>query len=100
VQIHVVKSGENLYSIANKYSVKMDEIIVANKLEEPAILVGGQVIVIPVSGEYYFVKNGDSMESIALQFGLTAQELAEINEFPIADSLPVGLRLYIPSKFD
>jgi len=100
VQIHVVKNGESLYSIANKYSVKVDEIIVENKLEEPAFLVDGQAIVIPVSGEYYFVKNGDSLESIAHQFGLTAQELADINEFPTNDSPPVGLRLYIPSQFE
>jgi len=100
VQVHIVKDGESIYSIANKYSVKMDEIITANKIKDHVKLVNGQALVIPVNGEYYFVRREDSLESIASKFGLTVHELANINQFPIGDPLPVGLRLYIPSQFE
>lgn len=98
VQIHVVKSGDSLYSIANQYSVTMDEIIRANELDTPNNLVVGQTLVIPIDGQYYFVQSGDSFYSIAQKFGATAQELANINNIPLQSSLPVGVRLYIPPQ--
>lgn len=98
MQIHVVDSGESLYSIANKYNITMEKITQANELEAPNDLVVGQALVIPVTGEYYFVQKGDSLYSIAKKFGLTYQKLAEINNIPVGSSIPVGLRLYIPPK--
>lgn len=98
MQIHVVSSGESLYSIANQYSVPMEEIVTANELDAPNNLVVGQALVIPDRGEYYFVKKGDSLYSIAKQYGLTAQELATINNIPVDKPLPLNLRLYIPPQ--
>ncbi|QST00099.1 glycoside hydrolase family 18 protein [Pontibacillus sp. ALD_SL1] len=98
MQIHVVSSGESLYSIANQYSVPMEEIVTANELDAPNNLVVGQALVIPVQGDYYFVKKGDSLFSIAKQYGLTAQELANINNIPVDKPLPLNLRLYIPPQ--
>ncbi|WP_345241473.1 glycoside hydrolase family 18 protein [Pontibacillus salipaludis] len=98
MQIHVVSSGESLYSIANQYSVPMEEIVKANELDAPNNLVVGQALVIPDRGEYYFVKKGDSLYSIAKQYGLTAQELANINNIPVDKPLPLNLRLYIPPQ--
>ncbi|MCD5325582.1 MULTISPECIES: glycoside hydrolase family 18 protein [Pontibacillus] len=98
MQIHVVSSGESLYSIANQYSVSMEEIVKANELDAPNDLVIGQALVIPDRGEYYFVQKGDSLYSIAKQYGLTAQELANINNIPVDQPLPLNLRLYIPPQ--
>ncbi len=100
MQIHVVQEGESVYSVSNMYSIKMHDLIKANHLKEPAKLEDGQAIIIPINGEYYFVKEGEDIDSIAARFGYSAQELSKINEFPIGDYLPVGFRLYIPSQFE
>lgn len=96
MQIHVVQEGESLYSIANRYSVQMDEITITNELEEPVWLVVGQALVIPIPGKYYFVREGDTLPSIAYAHNRSVRELSEVNDFPFDEPLPKGLRLYIP----
>src|SRR5699024_5128261 len=54
--------------------------------------------VIPIIGQFYFVKSGDSLYSIAQKFNMSYQELAEINNFPVHNVLPIGFRLYIPEQ--
>ena len=97
MQIHVVMSGDTLYSIANTYSSRVEEITAANELDTTNLVVG-QALVIPIAGQYYFVQPGDSLFMIAQRFGMTADELSRINNIPVNAVLPVGLRLYIPPQ--
>ncbi|MUK88107.1 LysM peptidoglycan-binding domain-containing protein [Ornithinibacillus sp. L9] len=98
MQIHVVSSGDSLYSIANTYGNSINALVDANELEAPDNLVVGQALVIPIVGEFYFVQPGDSLYSIGQRFGISYQELAQINNIPVDGTLPVGLRLYIPPR--
>ena len=97
MQIHVVQSGDTVFSIANTYSTSTMAITSANQLSTPNLVVG-QALVIPIAGQYYFVQPGDSLFLIAQRFGMTADELARINNIPINAMLPIGLRLYIPPQ--
>ncbi len=45
--VHVVRSGETLQGIATEYGVTVQQIIVANKLNDPNVIVPGQRLVIP-----------------------------------------------------
>src|SRR5699024_10845745 len=54
-------------------------------------------LVIPIIGHFYIVQQGDSLYSIAQQFGLSYQQLAQINNIPVGNTLQVGVRLYIPA---
>ena len=96
MQIHVVRQGETIYSIAQTFNTTPQQIISSNQLENPNDLVIGQAMVIPITGSYYFVQPGDSLYTIAQRFGTTAQRLAEVNRISLNASLTVGLRLYIP----
>lgn len=96
LQIHVVEQEDTISSIASMYDTTPNTLITANELEAPNDLVVGQALVIPVWGRFYFVQSGDSLYSIAQRFGISYQELARINNFPVGDMLPVGSRLYIP----
>ncbi len=96
MQIHVVRQGESIYSIAQTFNTTAEQIISSNELENPNDLVIGQALVIPITGSYYFVQTGDSLYTIARRFGTTAQRLAEINNISLNTPLTVGLRLYIP----
>ncbi|MYL60007.1 LysM peptidoglycan-binding domain-containing protein, partial [Virgibacillus halodenitrificans] len=69
-----------------------------NELDAPNNLVVGQALVIPIIGQFYFVKQGDTLYSIGQQFGISPQELIQINNLPANFILPVGFRLYIPPQ--
>ncbi|HEX6593293.1 MAG TPA: glycoside hydrolase family 18 protein [Bacillota bacterium] len=98
MQIHVVKEGETITTIANAFGTTVNALIDANELDAPNELVIGQALVIPIIGQFYFVQPGDSLYSIAQRFGLSYEELARINNISINQTLPVGFRLYIPQR--
>jgi LysM repeat protein len=50
----------------------------------------------PSPFEEYTVQQGDSLSSIAAQFGTTADELARINSITDPNSLSVGQKLQVP----
>ncbi|GAA5416593.1 cortical fragment-lytic enzyme [Paraliobacillus ryukyuensis] len=96
MQIHVVQTGDSLYSIANTYGTTYQALVDANELDNPNQLVVGQSLVIPIIGQFYYVQPGDTLYSIAQSFGLDYQRLATINNIDPNGTLSVGLRLYIP----
>lgn len=95
MQIHVVESGDTLFSIANEYDSSIAIITEANQLPTPNLVVG-QALVIPIVGQYYVVQSGDSLFSIAEQFQMSVEALARTNQISFTQTLPVGLRMYIP----
>ncbi|MRH45158.1 LysM peptidoglycan-binding domain-containing protein [Aquibacillus halophilus] len=98
MQIHVVKQGQSLYSIANTYGTTTEALVAANELDAPEQLVIGQALVVPITGQFYFVQPGDSLYSIAQRFGINYQELARVNNISVDQPLSVGFRLYIPEQ--
>ncbi|MYL60158.1 LysM peptidoglycan-binding domain-containing protein, partial [Virgibacillus halodenitrificans] len=71
MQIHVVRQGDTVFRIANLYNTSSQQIINANELDAPNNLVVGQALVIPIIGQFYFVKQGDTLYSIGQQFGIS-----------------------------
>src|SRR5699024_5331879 len=98
MQMHVVQQGDTLFQIADTYLISIDAIVNANELDFPDELVVGQVLVIPIVGQFYFVQEGDTLSSIAQQFNMNVQELAQINNLSSEFILPIGLRIYIPDR--
>lgn len=96
IQIYVVKRGDSLYQIANRYRTTVNEIVATNEIPNPNRLVVGQTIVIPIAGEFYEVRQGDTLASIGARFNISPAELARINRIQVSAILPVGLLLYIP----
>ncbi|MDN4494957.1 glycoside hydrolase family 18 protein [Ureibacillus aquaedulcis] len=96
MQIHVVQSGQSLFGIAQAYSTTTESIIEANQIENPQRLVIGQALVIPITGSFYWVRQGDTLYSIAQRFGLNVNTLAQFNGINVNTPLSVGTRLYIP----
>ncbi len=91
------KRGDSLYQIANRYRTTVNEIVATNEIPNPNRLVVGQTIVIPIAGEFYEVRQGDTLASIGARFNISPAELARINRIQVSAILPVGLLLYIPS---
>ncbi len=96
MQIHVVRQGESIYSIAQAYNINANQIISSNVLQAPNNLVIGQALVIPITGRYHWVQPGESLYSIGRMFRVSPQEIADANNLSIDQPLSEGLRLYIP----
>ena len=85
VVTYTVKSGDTLSSIAKKYGTTYQKLAQYNSISNPNIINVGQVIKIPneststVEKEYYIVKNGDTLSSIAKKYNTTVNNLVALN---------------------
>jgi LysM repeat protein len=96
---YTVQSGDNLYSIARKFGVTVDEIKSANNLTTNLLSIG-QVLTIPTTvtapaETIYTVQSGDSLYSIARKYGVTVDEIKSANNLT-TNLLSIGQTLVIP----
>jgi len=77
--IHVVRSGESIYSISRLYGVDPSKIISDNELSNPDQLVVGQTLVILEGTRRHRVAPGQSLFSIARDYGVTVDSILEAN---------------------
>ncbi len=79
--IHVVQSGDTLYSLSQTYGVSVSKIVQDNGLEDIDYLVEGQTIVIVYPEQTYTVRQGDTLSGIAENHGVTLIGLLRNNPF-------------------
>lgn len=91
---YVVKSGDNLYAIANKYGTTVDQIKSLNNLTSNNLSIG-QVLKIPLSGTItYVVKSGDNLYAIASKYNTTVNTIKQKNNLT-SNNLSIGQILII-----
>jgi len=96
--IHVVKSGESVYSIANLYGVPASEIIRENELSNPNQLSVGQALVITPAARTYTVQAGDTLYGIARRYGVTVNEILQRNpDITDPNQIYPGQEIIIPA---
>lgn len=102
-QYYTVQKGDSLWSIANKYNVTVDDLIETNNLSSNNLQVG-QVLRIPNKTTppnentiIYTVQRGDSLWSIASEYGVTVDIIKELNNLT-SNTLQIGQQLVIPSQ--
>lgn len=103
---HVVREGESLWTIAANYQTDLATILWLNALPEDAVVhPGNEVRVRLVEGEeppptatpqiMHVVESGDTLWSIALQHGLTLDQLLAFNGIADSELLQIGQQLLI-----
>lgn len=117
LETYTVKRGDNLWTIAKRNNVSLDELYAANGLDKNSVLRVGQEIQIPVQGSTaqvdmveadsyqptsydqesttYTVKRGDTLSKIANQYGTTVNAIKGAND-KSSDMIRVGESLVIP----
>lgn len=99
--IYTVKPGDSVYSIAKANSVPPQRIIDANDLSSPYNLIVGQSLVIPQGQRVHRVAPGESLTSIAQQYGTSVAQIQALNPFVGATgNIVPGQLLIIPSAED
>lgn len=102
---YIVKKGDSLYSIANKYNTTVDELKRINNLTSNILSIG-QVLKLPsdkasnVEKEEnnisYTVQKGDSLYSIARKYDTTIDRIKDLNNLT-TNLLSIGQVLLIPT---
>ena len=93
---YIVKKGDSLWSISNKYGITINDLKQYNNLKTNLISVG-QILKIPkVSNDYYIVKKGDSLYSISKKFNTTVNDIKQLNNLT-NNLLSINQKLLIPN---
>lgn len=77
--VHSVLPGETIYSIAERFGVSSDWLLINNQLEEQEPLAVGQSLVVLFPKETYTVMQGDDLASIADSHGVSLVQLLRNN---------------------
>jgi len=108
--VHAVASGENLTSIAARYGTTVEAIAAANNIDPEQLLQVGQELIIPSIGATggaepltatpevltYVVQPGDSLYSICVQYGASAEVIMAANDISDPNLIKADQELIIP----
>lgn len=125
-QTHVVQSGENLFRIALRYGLTVDQIAAANSIADPTQIYAGQVLTIPVTGTtapppasqpattdeqpaaapppttdsptYHVVQSGQTLAAIGRQYGVNWTDIAAWNNITDPNQIYAGQRLIVSNS--
>lgn len=94
-QTHIVQYGENLSSIAAKYDTTWQDLTRINALSNPSIIYAGQTLSVTGglsvgTAGVCVVEYGDTLSSIAAQFGTTVERLVSANGISNPDLIYSG----------
>lgn len=105
---YVVRSGDTLFSLAQRFGTTVSDIALQNNIVNPSqIFVGQTLTICPQGGSPppppppgnctpYTVESGDTLFSIAVRFGTSVQAVARANNITNANLIFVGQKLCIP----
>lgn len=105
---YVVRQGDLVVSLAERFGVTLEQIREANPLVDLDQVPVGLRLVIPVpagteadpelvyEGLTYSVQPGDTLNAIALRYSVDPNELVLLNELVSADDLQIGQILRLP----
>ncbi|MCX6760795.1 MAG: LysM peptidoglycan-binding domain-containing protein [Candidatus Nealsonbacteria bacterium] len=95
---YIVEDGETLSSIATRFNISLNTVLLANNLTKSTqIKPGVSLIILPVTGIIYHVKSGDTISVIAEKYKGKTDEIVAINSLPEEGDIYTGDILIIPN---
>lgn len=101
-QTYRVQSGDTISGITKKFGLSnISTLIAVNDIDNVRQLCAGQKLKIPsMDGLYYTVQKGNSLQGLSSKFGVTLEDLLDVNELE-SEVLSAGQVLFIPgAKLD
>lgn len=97
---YTVVRGDSLTKIAREHDVSLSELISANDISNPNLILPGQVLVIPGKGGQpdvvHVVAFGETLNRIAGLYGSTTSLLVSTNNISNPNLIRVGQKLTVP----
>ncbi len=102
--LYTVEAGDSYSRIASRFDVTVEDLLAANGLSSSETIYAGQQLVIPTvvaaysvaqSTEYTLLR-GESLYRVALQFGVSVDDILAANDIANATAVYPGLTLRIP----
>ncbi len=100
--IHVVQRGENLFRIALRYGITVDELAQLNGITDPGNILVGQRLLVPsgtiaetTEAVTHVVQPGETLRSIADSYGTSVEILIALNNIADVNTIYVGQVLNI-----
>lgn len=105
-RMHIIASGETLYSIGVRYGVKAEEIIAANQaLDVNALPIGTPIripdSVLPTEDDafiYHRIANGETLFALCNMYDMLKENIIKYNTTVDWNALAVGQIIAIPKK--
>ncbi|TCJ03453.1 glycosyl hydrolase family 18 protein [Cytobacillus praedii] len=98
--VHVVKTGDSIWSIAQSYQVPISSIFEANQLNQTGTIIPGLALYIPNNSlpvRSQIVTQGDTISQLAAKFQTTINLIIMANPGINPYQLRIGQKLNIPS---
>ena len=100
---HTVIEGDDIQTVAGRYEVTVEDIVISNGLETEEITVGTVLYIPPEHARGYFdpdagtylIAPGDDLYAIAKRFGTTVEAIGEANAMT-SNKIEAGATLQIP----
>ncbi len=96
IKTYVVKSGDTITSIAQKFNISVNSILWSNNLSGNDITPGVKLLIPPISGIIYTVKAGDTPASLAKKYQSDENLIIAYNDAEIK-GIYTGERIIIPN---
>jgi murein DD-endopeptidase MepM/ murein hydrolase activator NlpD len=100
--IYIVREGDSLWEIAQRFGVSVDDLVQTNSLSDPNQVAAGTSLVIPgLSGlqgvlTTRTVQYGETLRSLSRLYHLTSEDLARLNHLATPAELYAGYNLVMP----
>ncbi len=112
IESYVVKEGDNMWLISQKYAVKLNVLYKKNNMQENTEPLPGQIINLrkkssttPDTGRvemsqntnYHYVKQGETLYSISKLYNISVEDIKRINQLN-SNSLLLGQKLLVKNE--
>ncbi len=92
---HIVKEGESIEKLANRYGIAADTVRWANDLEGRALQPGQEILILPVDGVLHTVTRGQTLSRISELYSIDQQMIIDQNKLK-STFLLAGQELIVP----
>ena len=97
IEEYIVRPGDTLSLIANKFDISLETILWANDLNRNSRISPGQKLtILPVSGIMHLVKKGETVSAIAKKYQDDVSEIINFNQLSERGEVFVGDLLIVP----
>ncbi|GAB6099043.1 hypothetical protein JCM16358_09220 [Halanaerocella petrolearia] len=96
---YTVQAGDTLYGIADRFNTTVSNILAFNDISDPDMIYPGQELTIPESPPeaiIYTVEQGDTLYSIAQEYGTQVDTIVEFNYLSDPNQIYPGQQLVVP----